>query len=197
MDSMQEQRFRYLSDQEREERGERRGLEQRAAGLLGVMLIAFPVASTVAKDADPEKTVSVIAFVLLTGVFGLVVFGAHRVIHVLSAKHRDEVAGQVAAEEKLSSASAGAARKEVARALRDGRLEEAADLQEEVVTLLRTSNRQFVDEMRTVTDGLLYGLVVLVVGVGLLIWGQDRSSDSDAALESQKPTASGVVIPNV
>lgn len=47
-----ERHLTYLLQEEKEERNERRGLEQRAGGLIAALLLGFPVAGTVAKNAD-------------------------------------------------------------------------------------------------------------------------------------------------
>jgi len=74
----------HLVDQEKEERNERRGLEQRALSLFAALLIGVPVVGAVAKDADYGSFAGAFALTVLAVCFAFVLAITARITAALS-----------------------------------------------------------------------------------------------------------------
>ena len=155
-----ERHFAYLVDQEKEERNERRGLEQRAAGLLAALLVAFPVAGTIAKDADLDDGTQVIGLAILALVLVGALVQAVVVTRALGAPKR---------EKNLIRN----AREDVREALAEDRLADAVVAQSKIVTTIRPDNGQIVQDIRGATRWLPATLLGLLVGLALIVAGND------------------------
>jgi hypothetical protein len=59
----EERYLAYLLDNEQEERSERRALEQRAAGLIGALLIALPVSGSLAGGTDQSSVLGILGLI--------------------------------------------------------------------------------------------------------------------------------------
>lgn len=155
-----ERELNYLVDQEKEERGERRGLEQRAAGLLGALLVALPVSATVAKDAKVGDGLELAGLILLACVLGAAVVMAWIVTRAIGAPRRKPNVVRKA-------------REQVSRALGCDRLDRAVGAQLKIITTMRDDNALLVREVRRATRALPALLVGLLLALGLLIVGGD------------------------
>jgi hypothetical protein len=153
-----ERHLLYLIDQEKEERGERRGLEQRAGGLIAALLVAFPVAAAVVKDADLGDGVQVAGLVVLV----LVIVGALVQASVVTA-----ALGAPRRQPKVIRS----AREQVRTALADDRLDDAIAAQTTIVTTMRVDNGTMVRDVRRATAWLPATLVGVLVGLSLIIAG--------------------------
>jgi hypothetical protein len=148
--------FDYLVDQEKEERCERRGLEQRAAGLLGALLLAFPLAATVARDADLDTAL---------GIVGLSILGVGLLVALFQAGFLTQALGAPKRQRNMVRQ----ARDEVRVALQHDRLSEATKSQTKIVTTMRDDNARMVRIVRRVTQILPLTLFGLLVGLTLVV----------------------------
>ena len=161
MSDPDERYFAYLADQEKEERNERRGLEQRAAGLVGALLLAFPVAGTIAKDADLDDALQAAGLVIL----GVALIGAVAQATVVT---RALGAPRLRQPNEIKQA-----REEVRGALRHGQLGEAINAQERIVTRLQPDNGEMVKDVRAATRWFPATLGAVLVALALIILGGD------------------------
>lgn len=159
-----EREFDYLVDQEKEERGERRGLEQRAAGLIGALLVALPVSGTVAKDADIDDGLRLAGLILLGCVLIAAVTMAWIVTTAIGAPRRKRNVVRKA-------------REGVSRALGRNRLDRAVKAQLKIITTMRDDNALLVRDVRRATRALPAMLAGLLVALALLVVGGDGDTD--------------------
>jgi hypothetical protein len=150
----------YLLDQEKEERAERRGLEQRAGTLIAALLVAFPVAATVAKEAKVSDGLQAVGLILLAGALLGAVVQASLVTAALSAPKR---APNVIRD----------ARDRVRTALAEGHVDGAIQAQTTIVTTMRTDNGNMVRDVRDATKLLPATLLGVLIGLALIIAGSD------------------------
>lgn len=154
--AFRERELDYLLAEEKEERGERRGLEERAAGLMAALLIAFPISASVARDADTRDAVQVVALVLLAIVLVVALVQAGSLARALGAPKR-----------KPNVVRAG--RQRVSKAIGRGDFARAADEQRSIVATMRSDNAQLVREVRRVTGHLASTLAGLLIALALLV----------------------------
>lgn len=171
-----ERKFAYLVDQEREERNERRGLEQRAAGLIGALLVALPVSGTVAKEADVHRDVQLAGLILLGCVLIVALVMAAVVAHAIATPRRKRGAVRKS-------------RERVSAALGQDRLDKAVKAQLKIIRAIRDDNARIVTNVRLITRGLPALLVALLVALGLLIVGGDRNGPVPTAASQQESRA--------
>jgi hypothetical protein len=153
-----QRRFDYLVGQEIEERSERRGLEQRAAGLMGALLVAFPLAGTVARDLDLSGPVGIVGLAFLGAGLMMALIQAALVTRALSAPRRRRNV-------------VGPARKAVMAALRDDRLDDATESQALIVKTIGVDNWHMVRQVRRITQWIPVTLLALLAGLALVVIG--------------------------
>lgn len=179
--------FDYLVVQENEERVERRGLEQRALGLFGALLIGVPVVGTVAKDADLRSAAGILGLLLVSAAFILVVAVSSRMALALG--------GDVTRERGLrrvrvalmhifrapakKSTGVKAARTDVMDALSREDYDRAALWQRYVVEKLRKSNVALVVDVRLTTHRMPLVLILLLLGLGLLVSANEPAAKEE------------------
>ncbi len=151
-----EREFDYLLAEEREERGERRGLEQRAAGLTAALLVAFPISATVAREADTADTLAGIGLVLLGLALLVAVAQAAALTRALGPPKRER--------NKVRNA-----RTAVSQSLAEGDLKRAVAEQRKIVATIRNDNGTLVRNVRRVTGRLPYTLAGLLVALTLVV----------------------------
>ena len=153
----------YLLAEEKEERGERRGLEQRAAGLMAALLIAFPVSAAVAREADTSNGLAVAAL----GLLALVV-----IVAVSQASALTSALGEPKRERNIVRT----ARLRVADALGAGDLRTAVQEQRAIVETIRKDNGELVKNVRRVTVQLPLTLAGLLIALSLLVIAHHTST---------------------
>ncbi len=157
----------YLLDQEKEERNERRALEQRAAGLILALLVALPVAGNLAGQTDRAGL----------GIAGLIGTGVALVAALA-------IAGRIAAQLSVKDAAGDDApsratlRDEVATALERGDEAGATTAQRRLVAKLRSRNQALAERVKSET-ALLPGVLLLFL-VSLALMAIDPKSDDSA-----------------
>jgi hypothetical protein len=154
-----ERHFSYLLSQETEERDERRGLEQRAGGLIAALLVAFPLVATVAISASLSDGVQAAGLIVLGAVLIGALIQAAVVTAALGAPRREEP--NIIKD----------AREQVKTALAADCLEDAVAAQTVIVTTLRTDNGTVVRTVRTATAWLPVTLLGVLVGLSLIVGG--------------------------
>jgi hypothetical protein len=154
--STRERELNYLLAEEKEERGERRGLEQRAAGLVAALLIAFPISATVAREADTSDPLAVVGLGVLALILLIAVAQAAALTTALGEPKRERFVVRDA-------------RVRVADALGKALLDRAVGEQRTIVETIRTDNAALVRKVRKVTAMLPVTLAGLLVGLALLV----------------------------
>jgi hypothetical protein len=155
-----ERYFTYLTDQEKEERTERRGLEQRGAGLIGALLLAFPIAGTIATDADLDDGLAVAGLIMLALVLCGALLQAAIVVRALGPPQRE---ANIIRGERLK----------VRQALSADRLDEAVAAQQTIVETIQPDNGNMLRDVRKATRLLPLTLAGLLVALALMIAGGD------------------------
>jgi hypothetical protein len=151
-----ERELDYLLAEEKEERNERRGLEQRAAGLVAALLIAFPISATVAREADTSDGLVIAGLGLLALVLAVAVAQATALTAALGEPKRERFVVRDA-------------RIRVADALRKANLDTAVREQRTIVETIRRDNGMLVRNVRKVTAMLPLTLAGLLVALTLLV----------------------------
>ena len=163
-----ERELDYLLAEEKEERGERRGLEQRAAALVAALLIAFPISATVARETHTERPLAVAALSLLVFVLLVAVAQAAFLTAALGEPKRERFVVRTA-------------RQGVARALHTGDLATAVREQSRIVATIRNDNGKLVREVRKVTALLPFTLAGLLLSLALLVLADHTPKSSAKA----------------
>ena len=139
----QDRYLMYLLDEEQEERSERRALEQRAAGLMGALLVALPISGNVAGGTDRSSTLGILGLVGTGLTLVAALFLAGRIATALSSRSSDE-----------TQQSRTDLREQVGKALESGTVAQAADAQAQLLRKLRSRNQALAERIKTDTGWL-------------------------------------------
>jgi hypothetical protein len=196
-----EQLLEHLVDQEKEERNERRGLEQRALSIFVALLIGIPVVGAVAKDADYGSLTGRLAMLALLVALYYVLAITIRISAALSTNApspKEEEAGTspdakrtpperslgeavkiTFTRERPAKGSSGVreARLAVASHVKAGSPAQAGEHQADVVRYLRHENKFMVGEVREATRRVPLVLTLLVLGLALLVASKEPAAE--------------------
>jgi hypothetical protein len=171
---------------ESEERGERRGLEQRAAGLIAALLVVFPVAGSIAKEADTDSAVGIIGLALLAGTLGAAVWIARELVPALAPKRKKAPAATSRPTQSPTRVTAQTrSLPGMVKSLGDD-LSLAVESQAVIVKHTRRRNNRMVREIQRATRFLPWTLLALLVSLGLII---SSSVTRDGENRQKPPTA--------
>jgi hypothetical protein len=162
----EERYLAYLLDNEQEERSERRALEQRAAGLIGALLIALPVSGSLAGGTDQASVLGILGLIGTGAALAVALFLAGRIARALSGRSSEEEGQR----------SRSDLREQVSQALASADVAAAAAAQAQLVGKLRSRNQALAARIKAETGLLPAVLVVFLISLSCMSLAREPTS---------------------